>query len=88
MDILQGKLAIDGSYKSNDANQPLFDFDIDLSTVQIPAFYRSFGLVPLSFTILALPPAAIVKISMFAGYLNEKLAMHAVSVGGIGQFKT
>jgi len=88
MDILQGKLTVDGSYKSNDANQPLFDFDIDLSTVQIPAFYQSFGLVQQYLPIAARSQGEISTKLKFNGQLNEKLDIIPSSLDGNGLFNT
>lgn len=88
MDMLQGKLTVDGSYKSNDANQPLFDFDIDLSTVQIPAFYRSFGLVQQYLPIAARSQGEISTKLKFNGQLNEKLDIIPSSLDGSGLFNT
>jgi hypothetical protein len=88
MDLLQGHLAVDGSYKSNAANKPLFDFNLNLSDIQIPAAYQSFGLVQRYLPIAARSQGEFSTDLKFNGQLNEQLNIIPSTLDGSGFFNT
>lgn len=88
MDILQGQLTVDGSYKSNDANQPLFDFNMNISNIQIPAAYRSFSMMQQYMPIAARSQGKISTQVKFKGQFNEKLDIIPSTLDGSGFFNT
>lgn len=88
MDMLQGKMTVDGSYKSNDDNQPYFDFNMNISAIKIPAAYQSFGLMQQYIPIAARSQGDISTQIKFNGQLNEKLEIITSSLDGDGLFNT
>ncbi|MGQ7870346.1 AsmA family protein [Sunxiuqinia sp. sy24] len=88
MDMLEGQLTVDGSYKSNDANQPLFDFNMNITSIQIPAAYQSFGLMQQYMPIAARSQGDISTQVKFKGQFDEKLDIITSSLDGNGLFNT
>ena len=88
MDLLQGQLTVDGSYKSNDANQPLFDFNMKVANVQIPAAYQSFSLMQQYLPIAAKSQGEISTQFKLNGQFNQMLEIIPTTLDGSGFFNT
>ncbi|MCK3685282.1 AsmA-like C-terminal region-containing protein [Maribellus sp. YY47] len=88
MDMLEGKMNMNGSYKNTPDNKPIFDFGFDISSFDIPTMFRT-----LSGFKNMLPGAgnSTGKLSSkFAlkGQLGEKLSLIPASANGSGTFST
>lgn len=88
MDLLQGQLTVDGSYQSNETNNPLFDFSMAISNIQIPAAYRSFSLMQRYLPIAAHSQGKISTKIGLTGQFNEKLEIIPSTLDGSGFFNT
>ena len=88
MDLLQGQLTVDGSYKSNEANQPLFDFNMEVDNVQIPAAYQSFSLMQQYVPIAAKSQGKISTQFKLNGQFNQMLEIIPTTLDGTGFFNT
>lgn len=88
MKILDGELALSGSYKNNPENQPFFDFNFNILNLDIPAAYQS-----LTGFRKMMPGAenSTGKINSgfkLAGQLNSELSVFPASLNGNGFFKS
>ncbi len=88
MDMLEGQLTVDGSYKSNAANKPEFDFNMNINSFQIPAAYQSIGMMQRYMPIARRSLGSISSQIKFKGQFNEKLDIIATSLAGSGLFNT
>ena len=88
MDMLQGSLTMNGTYTSNDANKPTFDFNMDINSFEIPAAYRSFSMMQRYMPIAARSQGKISSKIKFEGQFNEKLDVIAPTLDGNGLFNT
>ncbi|MBL7968777.1 MAG: hypothetical protein JNK09_17355 [Prolixibacteraceae bacterium] len=88
MDILQGKLAINGSYASNKENKPLFDFKLNLENVDIPAAYQSLSAFRHYVPIAARSQGKISTQFGLSGVMNEKMNLVPSSLNGLGVLNT
>lgn len=88
MDMLDGKLTIDGSYKSNKENKPEFDFNVQASSFQIPAAYKSFSMMQRYVPIASRSQGEISTQINFKGQFDEKLNIIPASLNGTGLFNT
>lgn len=88
MDMLDGQLTLDGSYKSNQANRPAFDFNVQADGFQIPAAYRSFTIMQRYLPIAARSQGEVSTQINFKGQFDEKLRMIPASLNGKGFFNT
>lgn len=88
MDILQGKLAINGSYASNKENKPLFDFKLNLENVDIPAAYQSLSAFRHYVPIAAKSQGKISTQFGLSGVMNEKMNLVPSSLNGLGVLNT
>jgi hypothetical protein len=46
MNILDGEMSVNGSYSTVDPEKPMFDFDLDLKSIDIQQAYATFGILP------------------------------------------
>ncbi|MGV8095029.1 MAG: AsmA family protein [Mangrovibacterium sp.] len=88
MNMLDGQLTIDGSYKSNEANKPEFDFNIQASRFQIPAAYKSFSMMQRYLPIAARSQGELSSQLNFKGQFDEKLNIIPASLNGTGLLNT
>jgi hypothetical protein len=88
MEMLQGKLAINGSYTSNTTNRPLFDFKLNLENVDLPAIYQSLSTVRHYLPIAARSQGKISTQFGLSGTMNEKMSIIPTSLNGMGIFNT
>jgi len=88
MDMLDGRLVLDGTYKSNDANKPEFDFNVQASSFQIPAAYRSFSVMQRYLPIASRSQGQLSSQINFKGQFDEKLNIIPASLNGTGLLNT
>jgi len=88
MEMLQGKLAINGSYTSNKENKPLFDFKLNMENVDLPAVYQSLSTVRHYLPIAARSQGKISTQFGLSGMMNEKMNILPTSLNGLGFFNT
>jgi hypothetical protein len=88
MDMLQGEMTVDGSYQSNAANKPTFDFNLNINSFQIPAAYQSFSMMQRYMPIAARSQGNISSQINFKGQFNEKLDIIPSTLDGKGSFNT
>lgn len=88
MEMLQGQLTVDGSYKSTEENKPFFDFNMRINKVQIPAAFQSFGMVQRYVPIAARSQGLLSTELKFNGQLTEQLEIIPSSLDGRGFFNT
>lgn len=88
MDMLDGQLTLDGSYKSNEANKPEFDFNVQVAGFQIPAAYKSFSMMQRYMPIAARSQGEISSTIAFKGRFDEKLEIIPASLNGTGLLNT
>ncbi|WP_423127874.1 AsmA family protein [Gaoshiqia sp. Z1-71] len=88
MEMLQGQLTVDGSYKSNPENKPEFDFNLVINSFQIPAAYQSFSTMQRYMPIASRSQGDISSQIKFKGQFDEKLNIIASSLNGNGFLNT
>jgi len=88
MDMLQGKVAINGSYTSNKENRPLFDFKLNMENIDLPAAYQSFSTFDRYLPIAGKSQGKFSTQFNLAGVMNEKLSLVPTSLNGGGTFST
>ncbi len=88
MNMLNGQLTVNGSYKSNKENKPLFDFNMDIQSFEIPAAYQTFGTMQRYMPIAGRSQGNISSQINFKGQLDEHLNIIATSLNGSGLFNT
>ena len=88
MDMLNGQLTMNGSYQSNMANKPLFDFNMDIKSFEIPAAFETFGTMQRYMPIAGRSQGNISSQINFKGQFDEHLNIIATSLNGSGLFNT
>ena len=88
MSLLEGKLTMNGSYQNTPENQPLFDFGIDLSKIDIPAMYNTLTGVRKMVPMAGSSTGKISSDLGLKGRLSPQLALIATSIDGKGTFST
>lgn len=88
MDMLQGKLAVNGSYASNKENKSLFDFKLDMQNIDLPTAYQSLSTVRHYLPIAAKSQGKFSTQFSLAGGMNEKMNIVPTSMNGLGVFNT
>ena len=88
MDMLQGKLAVNGSYTSNKENKPLFDFKFDMQNVDLPTAYQSLSTMQHYLPIAAKSQGKFSTQFSLSGGMNEKMNIVPTSMNGLGVFNT
>jgi hypothetical protein len=88
MDMLQGKLAINGSYTSNKENKPLFDFKLNMENIDLPTAYQSLSTMRHYLPIAAKSQGKISTQFGLSGGMNEKMKIVPTSLNGLGVFNT
>ena len=88
MDILQGKLTVNGSYTSTKENKPLFDFKMNMENVDLPSAFQS---IPTFQRYMPIAGKSQGKISTqfgLSGAMNEKMSLIPTSLNGLGVLTT
>ncbi len=88
MDMLQGKLALNGSYTSNKENKPLFDFKLNMEDMDLPAAYQSLSTFSHYLPIAAKSQGKFSTQLGLSGIMNEKMNLVPTSLNGLGIFST
>jgi len=88
MEMLQGKLAINGSYTSNKENKPLFDFKLNMENIDIPTAYQSLSTFRHYLPIAAKSQGKISTQFGLSGMMNEKMNIIPISLNGLGLLNT
>jgi hypothetical protein len=86
MEMLQGKLAVNGSYTSNKENKPVFDFKIDMQSIDIPTAYQSISTFRHYLPIAAKSQGKFSTQFGLSGAMNEKMNIVPTSLNGNGLF--
>jgi hypothetical protein len=86
MEMLQGKLAVNGSYTSNKENRPAFDFKIDMQSIDIPTAYQSLSTFRHYLPIAAKSQGKFSTQLGLSGVMNEKMNIVPTSLNGNGLF--
>jgi len=88
MDMLQGKLAVNGSYTSNKENKPTFDFKLDMQSIDLPTAYQSLSTIRHYLPIAAKSQGKFSTQFSLSGGMNEKMNIVPTSMNGLGVFNT
>ncbi len=88
MEIMQGRLTMNGSYTSNKENKPLFDLKMNLEDVDLPSAFQSFGTVQRYMPIAGKSQGKISSQFSLSGAMNEKMSLIPVSLNGMGNLST
>ncbi len=88
MSLLEGKLTMNGSYQNTPENQPLFDFGIDISKIDIPAMYNTLTGVRKMVPMAGSSTGKISSDLGLKGRLSPQLGLIATSIDGKGTFST
>lgn len=88
MDMLQGKMGINGSYTSNKENKPLFDFKLNMENIDLPTAYQSLSTFRHYLPIAAKSQGKISTQFGLSGVMNEKMNIVPTSLNGLGVLNT
>ncbi len=88
MDMLQGKVALNGSYTSNPQNKPLFDFKLNLENLDLPSAYQSLTTFQRYLPIASRSQGKFSSQFGLSGIMNEKMNLVPTSLNGTGIFNT
>ena len=88
MDMLQGKVSLNGSYTSNPENKPLFDFKLNMENIDLPTAYQSLGTIQRYVPIAAQSQGKISTQLGLSGKMDDKMKLQPVSLNGAGLFNT
>ncbi len=88
MNLLEGKLTMNGSYQNTPEDQPLFDFGIDISKIDIPAMYNTLTGVRKMVPMAGSSTGKISSDLGLKGRLSPQLGLIATSIDGKGTFST
>ena len=88
MEMLQGKLALNGSYTSNKENKPIFDFKLDMKDMDLPAAFQSLGTFQRYMPIAGKSQGKFSTQFGLSGIMNEKMNIKPTSLNGSGIFNT
>lgn len=88
MEMLQGKMGINGSYTSNKENKPLFDFKLNMENIDLPTAYQSLSTFRHYLPIAAKSQGKISTQFGLSGVMNEKMSIVPTSLNGLGVLNT
>ena len=88
MDMLQGKVALNGSYTSNPQNKPLFDFKLNMENLDLPTAYQSLSTFQRYVPIASRSQGKFSTQFALSGIMNEKMNIVPTSLNGDGIFNT
>lgn len=86
MDMLQGKIALNGSYTSNKENKPLFDFKLNMENIDLPTAYQSLTTFQRYVPIASRSQGKFSTQFGLSGAMNEKMNIVPTSLNGDGIF--
>ena len=88
MDMLQGRVDINGSYASNAANKPAFDFKVNMQNIDLPTAYQSLTTFQRYVPIASRSQGKFSSQLGLSGIMNEKMNIVPTSLNGDGIFNT
>ncbi|MFA5534487.1 MAG: AsmA family protein [Mariniphaga sp.] len=88
MGILDGKLKLSGSYQNTPENHPLFDFNFDLASIDIPKAYQALSAVRRMIPIARQSAGRFNTNIRLNGQLTPDFKLKAPSLDGNGIFST
>lgn len=88
MDMLKGKVAVNGSYANAPDKKPLFDFKLKLESIDLPTAYQSLSTFQHYLPIAAKSQGNFTTELGLSGKMNEKMNIIPVSLNGLGVFNT
>ncbi|MFA5330073.1 MAG: AsmA-like C-terminal region-containing protein [Prolixibacteraceae bacterium] len=88
MEMLKGKLSVNGAYVSNAENKPKFDFKLNMENVDLPSAYQSLSTFRHYLPIAAKSQGTISTQFGLTGAMNEKMNIVPTSLNGNGIFNT
>lgn len=88
MDMLKGRVALNGSYASNEANKPAFDFKLNMENLDLPTAYQSLTTLQRYVPIASRSQGKFSTQLGLSGILNEKMDIVPTSLNGEGIFNT
>lgn len=88
MEMLQGKVALNGSYTSNKQNKPLFDFKLNMENLDLPTAYQSLTTFQRYVPIASRSQGKFSTQFDLSGIMNEKMNIVPTSLNGMGIFNT
>jgi len=88
MEMLQGKLAVTGSYTSNNKNKPVFDFKLSMLDMDLPAAFQSIGTFQRYMPIAGKSQGRFSTQLGLSGVMNEKMNLVPTSLNGSGIFNS
>ncbi|MDR2911198.1 MAG: AsmA-like C-terminal region-containing protein [Bacteroidales bacterium] len=88
MNMLDGKLKINGSYKNTPQNQPLFDFGFDVERFDIPQAFQAIGGLRNIMPVAGLSNGKVSASVKMNGNMAGNLKLIPTSINGGGLFNT
>ena len=88
MNLLDGKLKMNGSYQNTPEDQPLFDFGLDISRIDIPTMYRTLSGIRKMMPMAGSSTGKISSDLGIKGRLTPQLELIPSSIDGSGTFST
>lgn len=88
MEMLQGKLTVNGSYTGNEQLRPDFDFKLNVESFDVQSAYQSLSMMRRYLPIAARSQGKISTGFGLKGKMNEKLELIGPSLDGNGLFST
>jgi len=88
MEMLKGKLGINGSYTSNKVNKPLFDFKVNMENMDLPTAYQSLSTFHKYVPLASKSQGKFSTQFGLSGVMNEKMNLLPTSLNGNGIFNT
>lgn len=88
MEMLQGKLTVNGAYTGNEQLRPDFDFKLNIENFDVQSAYQSLSMMRRYLPIAARSQGKISTGFSMKGKMNEKLELIGSSLDGNGLFNT
>ncbi len=88
MEMLKGKLAVNGSYTSNKENNPLFDFKLNMENIDFPTAAQSLSTIQRYVPIASKSQGTFSTQFALSGVMSPKMKIVPASLNGSGVFTT
>ncbi len=88
MEMLKGKLAVNGSYTSNKENKPLFDFKLNMENIDFPTAAQSLSTIQRYVPIASKSQGTFSTQLTLSGVMSPKMKIVPASLNGSGVFTT
>jgi hypothetical protein len=88
MDMLRGRVAMNGAYASNAQNKPAFDFKLNMQNLDIPTAYQSLTTFQRYVPIASRSQGKFTTQLGLSGIMNEKMDIVPTSLNGEGVLNT